>query len=147
MIRKLCVFACFPAGSKINTDSGLKNIEEIKAGNKVWSYNELTGETRFQEIVGTMVRESDHTVELYMEDEIIETTVEHPFLTEDIRADALVRDGEKCGDTAVKGSVILQTGYHGVCGGTDGNTMLPDWKEGDSLSASYGQHNLSDYYR
>lgn len=86
MIRKLCVFACFPAGSKINRDSGLKNIEEIKAGNKVWSYNELTGETRFQEIVGTMVRESDHTVELYMEDEIIETTVEHPFLTEDIRA-------------------------------------------------------------
>ena len=81
-VGKVCVFACFPAGTKINTDSGLKNIEEIKTGDKVWSYNELTGETGLQKIVRTMVRESDHTIELYTKEEIIETTAEHPFLTE-----------------------------------------------------------------
>ena len=55
-----------------------------------------------------------------------------------VRADVLARDGEKCCDTAftVKGSIIRQTGWRGVCGDTDGDTMLPDWKEGDVLSLS-----------
>ena len=77
----VCVFASFPAGTKINTAFGLKNIEDIKAGDRVWSYDELTGETGLQDIARTMVRESDHTVELYTEKEIIETTAEHPFFT------------------------------------------------------------------
>ena len=55
-----------------------------------------------------------------------------------VRADVLARDGEKCCDTAftVKGSIIRQTGWRGVCGDTDGETLLPDWKEGDVLSLS-----------
>ena len=54
------------------------------------------------------------------------------------RADVLARDGEKCCDTAftVRGSVIRQSGWRGVCGDTDGDTILPDWKEGDVLSLS-----------
>lgn len=54
------------------------------------------------------------------------------------RADVLTCDGEKCCDTAftVKGCVIRQTGWRGVCGDTDGDTILPDWKEGDVLSLS-----------
>lgn len=55
-----------------------------------------------------------------------------------VRADVLASDGEKCCDTAftVKGSIIRQTGWRGVCGETDGDTLLPDWKEGDVLSLS-----------
>ena len=55
-----------------------------------------------------------------------------------VRADVLARDGEKCCNTAftVKGSIIRQTGWRGVCGDTDGDTILPDWKEGDVLSLS-----------
>ena len=87
-VGHVCVFACFPAGTKINTAFGLKNIEDIKTGDRVWSYDELTGETGLQEIVQTMVRESDHTVELYTKEEIIETTAEHPFLTENGWKDA-----------------------------------------------------------
>lgn len=95
-LGKVCVFACFPAGTKINTASGLKNIEEIKTGDKVWSYNELTGETGLQEIVRTMVREIDHTIELYTEEEIIETTAEHPFLTDNGWKDAAdLQTGDK----------------------------------------------------
>ena len=55
-----------------------------------------------------------------------------------VRADVLARDGEKCCDTAftVKGCVIRQSGWRSVCGDTDGDTILPDWKEGDVLSLS-----------
>lgn len=55
-----------------------------------------------------------------------------------VRADVLTCDGEKCCDTAftVKGSIIRQSGWRGVCGDTDGETLLPDWKEGDVLSLS-----------
>lgn len=43
-----------------------------------------------------MVRESDHIIELYTEEEIIETTVEHPFLTEDGWKDAAdLQTGDK----------------------------------------------------
>ena len=53
-----------------------------------------------------------------------------------VRADALLNDDEKCGNTAftAKGSIIRQAGWRSVCGETDGDTMLPDWKEGDVLS-------------
>ena len=55
-----------------------------------------------------------------------------------VRVDVLASDGKKCCGTAftVKGSVIRQTGWRGVCGDTDGDTLLPDWKEGDVLSLS-----------
>ena len=55
-----------------------------------------------------------------------------------VRADVLASDGEKCCDTAftVKGSIIRQTGWRSVCGDTDSDTLLPDWKEGDVLSLS-----------
>ncbi|WP_254655857.1 hypothetical protein [Segatella oris] len=35
-----------------------------------------------------MIRESDHTVEVYTKEKIIETTAEHPFLTENGWKDA-----------------------------------------------------------
>ena len=55
-----------------------------------------------------------------------------------VRADVLTCDGEKCCDTAftVKGSIIRQSGWRSVCGDTDGDALLPDWKEGDVLSLS-----------
>ena len=55
-----------------------------------------------------------------------------------VRADVLASDGEKCCDTAftVKGSVIRQSGWRSVCGDTDSETLLPDWKEGDVLPFS-----------
>ena len=53
-----------------------------------------------------------------------------------VRADVLLNDDEKCGNTAftAKGSIIRQAGWRSVCGETDGDMMLPDWKEGDVLS-------------
>jgi Pretoxin HINT domain/Domain of unknown function (DUF4280)/HNH/ENDO VII superfamily nuclease with conserved GHE residues len=78
-LLKSCVFACFPAGTPVHTENGLKNIEDIQVGDKVWAFDEETGETALQEVVHTMQNESDHTISLYTEKEVIETTATHPF--------------------------------------------------------------------
>lgn len=78
-LLKTCVFACFPAGTQIHAEHGLKNIEDIQVGDRVWSYNEETKEIALQEVVHTMQNETDHTISLYTEQETIETTALHPF--------------------------------------------------------------------
>jgi hypothetical protein len=85
---KKCVFACFTAGTPVHTEFGVKNIEDIRAGDKVWSYNEETGETGLKEVLQITEREADVTLKLEIGNEIIETTVEHPFYTQDGWKDA-----------------------------------------------------------
>ena len=79
---KVCVFACFPAGTKVATQAGTKNIEEIQAGDKVWAYDEESGSTKLKRVVSTMQRGVDATVKIVLEQEEIETTAEHPFYTQ-----------------------------------------------------------------
>lgn len=85
---KICVFACFPEGTPIHTDSVIKNIEDIKIGDRVWAFNEETGEMALQEVTATMQREVDATVLIELEGETIETTAEHPFYTKEGWKDA-----------------------------------------------------------
>ncbi|MCY7376604.1 MAG: HINT domain-containing protein, partial [Pyrinomonadaceae bacterium] len=53
----------------------------IKPGDKVWAFDEATGAIELKEVVQTVERECDHTIELYTARETIETTAEHPFYT------------------------------------------------------------------
>ena len=85
---KICVLACFPAGTKVHTGIGIKNIEDVRVGESVWSFNEATGEYGLQRVLRVMSRESDHTVQLYGNRETIETTALHPFYTLDGWKDA-----------------------------------------------------------
>ena len=78
---KVCVFACFPAGTVIHTASGTKLIEDIVTGDEVWSYDEETGTVALKSVTAIMQREVDATVEISLEGETIETTAEHPFYT------------------------------------------------------------------
>ena len=60
------------------------NIEDVRAGDLVYSYNTLTGETELCEVTAMFVRESDHINYLTIVDEqgheqTIETTDGHPF--------------------------------------------------------------------
>ena len=79
---KVCVFACFPKGTKVAIEAGTKNIEEIQAGDQVWAYDEESGSTELKRVVNTMQREVDATVKIVLEQEEIETTAEHPFYTQ-----------------------------------------------------------------
>ena len=61
--------ACFPAGTKVLTEEGLKNIEDIEAGDKVYSTNEETGESGYQEVVQTFEKETDVIVHVFYQTE------------------------------------------------------------------------------
>ena len=87
-LLKTCVFACFPAGTLIQTEHGTKPIEDIQIGDLVWAYDEDTNTTALQPVVDIMENESDHTISLYTEYEVIETTATHPFYTQDGWKDA-----------------------------------------------------------
>jgi len=78
---------CFVAGTPVHTDAGLKNIEEIVAGDRVLSRDEATGEQSWKPVLHTVVT---HPSELYdvhyvpqgqakaAEDKLT-VTGEHPF--------------------------------------------------------------------
>lgn len=80
-LGKVCVFACFTAGTKVAVKDGHKNIEEVRVGDLVWAYNEKTGESNLKPVLHTMQKEVDTTIELTLGKEVIETTAEHPFYT------------------------------------------------------------------
>lgn len=82
-LLRTCVFACFPAGTLIQTELGTKPIEDIQIGDLVWAYDEDTDTTALQPVVDIMENETDHTISLYTETEVIETTALHPFYTQE----------------------------------------------------------------
>ncbi|CAI8968694.1 hypothetical protein EMIT07CA2_50403 [Brevibacillus sp. IT-7CA2] len=71
---------CFTAGTKVLTDEGEKPIEEIEVGDKVLSKDEETGEVAYKEVVGLFQKQADEIYKIiYIGDEIIESTAEHPI--------------------------------------------------------------------
>jgi hypothetical protein len=70
---------CFIAGTKVLTDEGEKNIEDIEVGDKVLSKDEETGEQDYKEVVALHRNEKETTYKLSVGNQIIETTDNHPF--------------------------------------------------------------------
>ncbi len=85
---KICVFACFPAGTLVDTANGKKAIETIQVGDSVWAWDEETGEVHLKLVTATMQKEVDATVLIELEGETIETTAEHPIYTQEGWKDA-----------------------------------------------------------
>ncbi|MBX9787724.1 MAG: HINT domain-containing protein, partial [Pirellulales bacterium] len=76
---------CFVAGTQVHTDRGLRNIEELRVGDRVLSRDEETGEQAYQPILETIVT---HPARLYSvvyrvagssREERLVCTGEHPF--------------------------------------------------------------------
>lgn len=76
---KLCVFACFTAGTPVAAKDGIKFIEDIQQGDEVWAYDEKTGELSLKPVVNTFERAANVLVNIEIGDEIITATPEHPF--------------------------------------------------------------------
>ena len=72
-------FNCFSAGTKVQTDEGLKPIEEIQVGDKVQTRDEETGETAYNLVEELFQRETDETYHVSVNGTTIVTTAEHPF--------------------------------------------------------------------
>ena len=69
-------FPCFPQGTKITTEKGLKNIEDIITGERV-----LTHENRFKKVLNTMSRKTNEIYTLTIQGAIdTRVTSEHPYL-------------------------------------------------------------------
>ena len=67
------------AGTLVLTNEGSKAIEEIKAGDLVYSTNPETGESEYKEVVRAFRKESDVIIHIFVNGEEIETTPQRPF--------------------------------------------------------------------
>ena len=72
-------WGCFVAGTPVKTEDGQKNIEEIKAGERVYAKNTETGEEGYKEVVRVFVKEVNKLVHLQIGETKIDTTTNHPF--------------------------------------------------------------------
>ncbi len=70
---------CFVAGTKILTEHGKKNIEDVKVGDKVWSWNEKTNKQELKPVVQLFRNNKRDLVYITVGGEKITTTTEHPF--------------------------------------------------------------------
>ena len=71
--------ACFVAGTTVLAAAGHVAIENIKAGDYVWAWDEETGEVALKQVVETYVNESSELIHVFVNGEEIITTPSHPF--------------------------------------------------------------------
>jgi hypothetical protein len=70
---------CFIAGTKVATDEGLVNIEEIEVGDRVYATDPENGETALKVVKQTYINVTATLVHIDIQDEKITTTPTHPF--------------------------------------------------------------------
>lgn len=72
--------ACFVAGTEVLLADGIyKSIENIAVGDKVASYDEVSGTYSSQQVTDTFVKKVDTLVEIGVDGEKIVATLNHPF--------------------------------------------------------------------
>ena len=70
---------CFTENTKILTDTGYVNIQDITLGMFVAAYDTLTGNTEFKEVITLYEREFTQVYKIYFGGDFVEATHEHPF--------------------------------------------------------------------
>jgi hypothetical protein len=71
--------SCFAAGTPVATETGMRPIEEIVAGDRVFAKHPDSGELKLQTVLLTTVRPPSPVIELRTGDETIRATPGHPF--------------------------------------------------------------------
>ena len=74
---------CFVAGTKVKTETGLKNIENIQKGEKVYTVNLDTNMTELKEVTQTVTHKAKEIVQIKIGEKIIEATPRHEFYVVD----------------------------------------------------------------
>ena len=70
---------CFAEGTFILTENGIKKIEEIKVGDKIYGYDEIKKENILKNVQAVYLHTTDLLVKIKTKKDIIFTTPEHPF--------------------------------------------------------------------
>ncbi len=73
------VAQCFTENTEVVVEEGRKPISEVAEGDLVWSWNEETGRTELNRVTQLFRNQVSRLVRVALEDQIIETTTEHPF--------------------------------------------------------------------
>ena len=73
---------CYVAGTLIKTEEGLKPIEDIRVGDKVWAHNFETGEHELRPVDRTYVCHIESLLKLTVGTGTLTTTKDHPFWVE-----------------------------------------------------------------
>ena len=74
------VTQCFVAGTKVLTKNGLKNIEDIKVGEYVYTFDPDKNIKELQPVTDTMISKNNKLYEITLENgEVIKATEKHPF--------------------------------------------------------------------
>jgi RHS repeat-associated protein len=71
--------ACFVSGTLILSQNGLIEIQNVKAGDSVWSYNIINEKVELAEVTNNFVRSSNDFIKLYFDNDSVICTLEHPF--------------------------------------------------------------------
>ncbi len=89
--------SCFAAGTLVATETGMRSIEKIVAGDRVFAKNLETGELRLQTVLATTIRPAASTLELTIDGKLLRTTVGHPFWVagEGWRMAKLLKEGDQ----------------------------------------------------
>ena len=88
---------CFVAGTLVLTIDGLKKIEDIEVGDRVLAADTDTMERKYKEVLDTFVRKTNDLIHIFIGEEEIVTTADHPFWVEGkgfVPAMSLVIDSE-----------------------------------------------------
>jgi len=71
---------CFLAGTKIHTETGIKNIEDVKVGELVMTFNHDNDASEYKEVLEVMFKENECVITYVFEDETELTgTKDHPI--------------------------------------------------------------------
>lgn len=70
---------CFEAGTPVVTENGAVAIEDITVGDRVLSYDYVTGEQSYQSVTATSIRQTNELIAFSVGGEQIVTTPRHPF--------------------------------------------------------------------
>ena len=70
---------CFAEGTFVLTEYRIKKIEEIKAGDKIYGYDEIKKENILKSVQAVYLHTTDLLVKIKTKKDIIFTTPEHPF--------------------------------------------------------------------
>lgn len=89
--NQVCRFS-FPAGTKVTTSEGFKNIEDVRINDEVLSYNiNKTDQIVVGKVKQVYKRNADELIVISLEKEIIKTTPEHPLLVQ-----STIKTDKKC---------------------------------------------------
>ncbi|MES9863930.1 MAG: putative Ig domain-containing protein [Candidatus Thiodiazotropha sp. LLP2] len=81
ILSRICPGNSFEGQTLVTTEEGLVAIKDVKIGDKVWAYNDETGEKSIQEVVHLIEGEGEkNLVDITLKNgEVIHATEGHPF--------------------------------------------------------------------